>query len=107
MTHGALPHGQAVAIGVAIDTLYSGCSGLMQMSEARRVIAVLRALGLPVTHVLLADIDAIMAGLAEFREHLGGQLTITLLRRIGDPVNVHSIEPAHLRSAIAMAAIEA
>jgi 3-dehydroquinate synthase len=77
------------------------------MSEARRVIAVLRALGLPVTHVLLADIDAIMAGLAEFREHLGGQLTITLLRGIGDPVNVHSIEPAHLRSAIAMAAIEA
>ena len=107
MTHGALPHGQAVAIGVAIDTLYSGCSGLMEMNDARRVIAVLRALGLPVTHMLLTDIDAIMAGLTEFREHLGGQLTITLLRGIGDPVNVHSIDPVHLRSAITMAAIDA
>jgi 3-dehydroquinate synthase len=103
MTNGTLPHGQAVAIGVAIDTLYSECAGLLPTPEARRVIAVLRALDLPVTHPLLANLDGIVAGLAEFREHLGGQLTITLLRGIGDPIDVHSIDPTILGAAIALA----
>ena len=102
MTNGVLPHGQAVAIGVAIDTLYSECAGLMPSQEACRVLAVLRALDLPVTHPLLADLDGIIAGLAEFREHLGGRLTITLLRGIGDPVDVHTIDPATLAAAISL-----
>lgn len=107
MTSGALPHGQAVAIGVAIDTLYSECAGMMRSEDARRVIAVLRALALPVTHPLLTDIDRVFAGLAEFREHLGGRLTITLLRGIGDPVDVHSIDPNILRTAIALTSRDA
>jgi 3-dehydroquinate synthase len=107
MTNGALPHGQAVAIGVAIDTLYSECAGLMPSQEARRVLAVLRALDLPVTHPLLADLDGIVAGLAEFREHLGGRLTITLLRGIGDPVDVHTIDPATLAAAISLTSRDA
>lgn len=102
MTNGVLPHGQAVAIGVAIDTLYSECAGLMPSQEACRVLAVLRALDLPVTHPLLVDLDGIIAGLAEFREHLGGRLTITLLRGIGDPVDVHTIDPATLAAAISL-----
>jgi 3-dehydroquinate synthase len=107
MTNGALPHGQAVAIGVAIDTLYSECAGLMPSQEARRVLAVLRALDLPVTHPLLADLDGIVAGLAEFREHLGGRLTITLLRGIGDPVDVHTIDPATLAAAVSLTSRDA
>lgn len=107
MTNGVLPHGQAVAIGVAIDTLYSECAGLMPSQEARRVLAVLRALGLPVTHPLLADLDGIIAGLAEFREHLGGRLTITLLRGIGDPVDVHTIDPATVAAAISLTSRDA
>jgi 3-dehydroquinate synthase len=107
MTNGALPHGQAVAIGVAIDTLYSECAGLMPTQEARRVLAVLRALDLPVTHPLLADLDGIVAGLAEFREHLGGQLTITLLRGIGDPVDVHTIDPSTLAAAVSLTSRDA
>ena len=107
MTNGVLPHGQAVAIGVAIDTLYSECAGLMPSQEARRVLAVLRALDLPVTHPLLADLDGIIAGLAEFREHLGGRLTITLLRGIGDPVDVHTIDSATLAAAILLTSRDA
>jgi 3-dehydroquinate synthase len=107
MTNGVLPHGQAVAIGVAIDTLYSECAGLMPTQEARRVLAVLRALDLPVTHPHLADLDGIIAGLAEFREHLGGRLTITLLRGIGDPVDVHTIDPATLAAAISLTSRDA
>jgi 3-dehydroquinate synthase len=104
MTGGELPHGQAVAIGVAVDTAYSARIGLMDMVDARRVIGVLRALGLETTHERLSDLDATIAGLEEFREHLGGELTITLLRGIGAPLEVHSMDHAVLRAAVAMAA---
>jgi 3-dehydroquinate synthase len=103
MTDGELPHGQAVAIGVAVDTAYSACAGLLDEGAAHRVIAVLRALGLPTTHGLFADPDAVMAGLEEFREHLGGRLTITLLRGIGSPVDVHAMDAATLQRALAVA----
>jgi 3-dehydroquinate synthase len=103
MSDGELPHGQAVAIGVAADTAYSACAGLLDEGLADRVIRVLRELGLPTTHEFLADSDAVMAGLEEFREHLGGQLTITLLRGIGSPVDVHAMDAAMLKRALALA----
>ncbi len=101
LTDGALPHGQAVAIGVAVDTAYSACAGLLPHAEAARAVAALRALGLPTTHELLADHAALAAGLDEFREHLGGRLTITLLRGIGSPVDVHDLDRRTLAEAIA------
>jgi len=33
----------------------------------------------------------VLGGLNEFREHLGGELTITLLREIGRGVEVHEV----------------
>ena len=104
LTDGELPHGQAVAIGVAVDTAYSASAGLMPLAEAQRVIALLRALGLPTSHALLDDRATVLRGLEEFREHLGGQLTITLLRGIGDPVDVHELDGVRLSDAVAMAA---
>ena len=56
-----------------------------------RVVDVLRRLGLPVHHPALAD-DRILDGLEEFREHLGGRLTVTLLDGIGRPVDVHEMD---------------
>ncbi len=40
------------------------------------------------------------AGLDEFREHLGGQLTILLLQDIGVGINVHHIDEALLDQCI-------
>jgi 3-dehydroquinate synthase len=101
MTDGALPHGQAVAIGIAVDTAYAANAGMLAPADADRVMSVLRALSLPTSHPLLAQPDALVAGLDEFREHLGGRLTITLLRGIGDPVDVHEVDESLLRGAIA------
>ena len=103
LTHGQLAHGQAVSIGVAVDTLYSACAGMLPMSEAHRVLHTLHALGLPVSHALLADAAPLAAGLEEFREHLGGRLTLTLLTGIGAPVDVHQLDHALLARAARMA----
>jgi 3-dehydroquinate synthase len=87
-----LPHGEAVAIGVALDCAYSMLAGMLPEPEFDRVVSCLRALGLPVWHPALADTARLMRGLDEFREHLGGQLTVTLLRGIGSPEDVHAME---------------
>ena len=44
---------------------------------------------------------AVLEGLREFREHLGGELTITLLSGIGVGVEVHEIDEAMMLQAIA------
>jgi 3-dehydroquinate synthase len=104
LTDGELPHGQAVSIGVAVDTMYSVHAGLLDPSAGARVLGVLRALGLPTSHPLLADLSAVESGLEEFREHLGGRLTVTLLRGIGESVDVHAVDAGTLRRAVDAAA---
>jgi 3-dehydroquinate synthase len=94
-----LRHGEAVAIGVALDTVYSSLAGDLTGPEADRVLAVLRTLGFELDHPLLDD-PRLLDGLEEFREHLGGGLTISLLHAIGDAYDAHAIDPAVVRLAI-------
>jgi 3-dehydroquinate synthase len=42
----------------------------------------------------------VLEGLEEFREHLGGELTITLLSDIGRGLEVHSMEIEQVRQAL-------
>ena len=91
-----ISHGAAVAIGIALDVIYSMASGLLDESDCRRVLACLNGIGLALYDESLADHDALLTGLAEFREHLGGRLTITLLEGVGRPVEVHEIDRARM-----------
>lgn len=105
LTSGALRHGEAVAIGIAIDTRYSVATGLLPAAAGNEVIELLRAVGLPTWDAALGQrgVDgkrAVLAGLDEFREHLGGELTITLLSAIGRGVEVHVIDGVRLAAAI-------
>jgi 3-dehydroquinate synthase len=92
-------HGEAVAIGVALDVVYSAMSGRLAGSDAARVVAVLEQLGFNLYDPALND-PALFDGLEEFREHLGGRLTITLLERIGHAVDVHEVDRVRLADAI-------
>src|SRR4051812_13374959 len=96
LTSHQLRHGEAVAIGIALDATYSHLSGFLAEGDWRRIIALLQALRLAVytpelTH-RIGEQPAILAGLDEFREHLGGRLTIMLLRAIGVPFDAHEID---------------
>jgi 3-dehydroquinate synthase len=100
-----LRHGEAVAIGIAIDTRYSVLAGLLPAGADLRVRALLERLGFCLWHETCDARRAgrqrlLLAGLEEFREHLGGELTITLLSGIGTSVDVHTMDHELLDQAI-------
>jgi len=89
-------HGEAVAIGVALDVIYSRRMGWLDARSAERVLSLLEQLGFELfaSELTLADSQGnlvVLNGLEEFREHLGGQLTVTMLRSIGDGFEVHEM----------------
>jgi 3-dehydroquinate synthase len=92
MTGFALRHGEAVAIGIAIDTVYASLALGLDPSVADRVLACLVQLGFALDHPQLGDSTQLLAGLEEFRQHLGGRLTLTMLQGIGQPTEVHEID---------------
>jgi 3-dehydroquinate synthase len=100
-----IPHGEAVAIGIALDVIYSRNIGLLDKKSCERILRLLQQLGfnLFADELLKADANKhlqILTGLEEFREHLGGELTITLLKEIGYGVEVHEMNPQKIIEAI-------
>jgi 3-dehydroquinate synthase len=101
-----LGHGEAVAIGIALDTVYAAHTGLLRPETAARILRVLEQLGF---HLDAPELDArntegeraLLDGLDEFREHLGGQLTLTLLRDIGTAIEVHEYQRGRLDECVA------
>lgn len=94
-------HGEAVAIGIALDTMYSHLSGRLSKESSDRVIQLLLKIGLPITHPLvdLSKNQGVLDGLQEFREHLGGELTIMLLNEIGKGEEVHEMNVSTITEA--------
>lgn len=100
-----LRHGEAVAIGIALDVIYSRRAGYLDRESERRILALLELLGFDLFANELLHVDSnncsiLLTGLEEFREHLGGELTITLLRGIGHGFEVHEIDSAQMLQAI-------
>ena len=100
-----LRHGEAVAIGIALDVLYSVRQGLLARPAAERILSLLEGLGFTLFDPELKSVAAsgelgVLEGLEEFREHLGGELTITLLSDIGRGVEVHSMDIRHVRQSL-------
>jgi len=105
LTGHAVRHGEAVAIGIALDTRYSVRKGLLGEGNDERVCRLLERLGFRLWHPMLEErLDdgrlAVLAGLEEFREHLGGQLTITLLTGIGTGHEVNEMDTAAIEECL-------
>ncbi|PRY09692.1 3-dehydroquinate synthase [Pontibacter ummariensis] len=101
-----LRHGEAVAIGMALDVTYSMLKGMLTREEAEDVLQLLEELGFELYVPQLSQREAgsdqlsVIKGLQEFREHLGGKLTIMLLNKIGEGVEVHHMDEPLLRQAV-------
>ncbi len=101
----SLGHGQSVSIGIALDSYYAMRQGLLSQQEFERILAALKSCGLPIWSDLLTKRTTdgtleILAGLREFREHLGGALNVTLPDGIGGKVEVHEMNPLLVQEAI-------
>lgn len=99
LTAGEIRHGEAVAVGIALDSLYSCRLGLISQMELRRIIATLEEIGFALYHPALSAIDVERA-LREFREHLGGDLNIPLLKGIGNRVDHANVDVTLYRRCI-------
>lgn len=94
-----LRHGEAVAIGITLDCLYAQKIGLLSESELTDIINLFRITGFPLDKQSLHQLN-IAEALNEFKEHLGGQLSITLLNKIGEPFEANHIEVAQMQEAL-------
>ena len=83
-------HGEAVAIGIALDSTYSFLQGRISEADLNRIINLMKTLGFVLFAPELQG-ESLIKGLKEFQEHLGGQLTITLLEKLGKGLEVHEM----------------
>ncbi|TXD77055.1 3-dehydroquinate synthase [Algoriphagus ratkowskyi] len=84
-------HGEAVAIGIALDSTYSYLKGWISEADLLRIITVFKTLGFELFAPELGG-ENLIKGLQEFQEHLGGQLTIMLLKALGNGEEVHEMD---------------
>jgi 3-dehydroquinate synthase len=73
---------------------------MLDDAAAQQVLTTLRDIGFVLDDPALDPLDVERA-LNEFREHLGGQLCITLLKRIGEGVEVDRIDSAAMNDCVA------
>jgi len=105
LSHHRLRHGEAVAVGMALDGVYANALGLLGDADIERIMQLLLTLGFNLCPPELALRDAqgrssVLLGLEEFRQHLGGQLSIPMLCRIGESVDLHEIDNAKMEAAL-------
>ena len=105
LTQHELRHGEAVAIGMALDARYAVQVGLLPKGTENRVCQLLENLGFQLWHPAMHEVSSkghllLTDGLREFREHLGGALSVTLLTSIGECVEVQEMNHQEIRQAI-------
>lgn len=106
LTNFDIRHGEAVAIGIALDVVYATKSGLLDQTACQRILDVISSYGFELFHKALLDDSgmkvnpALLAGIEEFREHLGGELCITLIDRIGHGLEVHDMDLTIIEEAV-------
>jgi 3-dehydroquinate synthase len=112
LTTNRLGHGEAVAIGIALDAHYSVLAGFLANGEDERIRRLLATLGFRLWDDALASRDKrgrllVLEGLREFKEHLGGELTVTFLGGIGVGLDQHAVHDDLVERAIGWLAQQA
>lgn len=101
MSRFQLLHGEAVAIGMAIDLLCASQLGFISRAEAKSIIQAMSQCGLPVYHPLLKeDLNGVLLGLEEFREHLGGRLTLAMPCPLGEKTDISQLDRTLVEKAV-------
>jgi 3-dehydroquinate synthase len=103
MSNYSLRHGEAVAKGIALDVTYAHLIDLISETSLKRILNVMQQIGFDL-HIPVAndaDMAALLVGIQEFQEHLGGELCITLITGIGVKHDVNVIDMPVMKKAVA------
>jgi 3-dehydroquinate synthase len=97
-------HGEAVAVGMAIDLIYARRVGLLPEPVAERILGIIQRLGFelfaPVLQIRRSTgPQDMLDGLEEFREHMGGRLSIPMIRAPGQRLEVHEMHGPTVKAA--------
>jgi 3-dehydroquinate synthase len=86
-------HGEAVIMGMCLDAVYSNLIGKLSENEMMRLVNLSKKLQFKLFCSQMENNSGndLLSGLQEFREHLGGELTIMLLEKIGKGIEVHEV----------------
>jgi 3-dehydroquinate synthase len=100
-----ISHGEAVAAGVLLDSLYARSMGWITSQECESIDSGLRRSGFSLWFEEFNLRDSagercVFQGLRDFQEHLGGELCVTFPKGIGARFEVHEIDLAAMDSAI-------
>jgi 3-dehydroquinate synthase len=93
---------------MALDTIYAQLAGILDAKDSERIVSLIKNLQLP---VYLPELERtrndgtleLLAGLENFREHLGGLLCVTLPTEIGKTIEVNSMDESLIQKAIVKA----
>ncbi len=99
-----LSHGRAVAIGMALDLIYAQRMELLSEEALSEILELITAAGFALYDPALSERDdagalTLIQGLEDFREHLGGALTITLVTSPGTAIEVHTMDTSVIAAA--------
>jgi 3-dehydroquinate synthase len=105
-----LRHGEAVAIGIALDSIYSYLADLLSAADLHDIIQLIQTLGFKIyipeltagMETTSTKPDSLLSGLQEFREHLGGNLTVMMLKKIGHGIEVNHMQAERIKEAVIM-----
>nr|YP_010478810.1 hypothetical protein N4K71_pgp084 [Neustupella aerophytica]UVI61115.1 hypothetical protein [Neustupella aerophytica] len=99
LTNYRVRHGEAVAIGIALDTTYSYLMGFLSKEDWQKILNTIANIGFELFIPELAEFaqnpdqkQKVLTALDDFQQHLGGKLTIILLKEIGSIIEVNEID---------------
>jgi 3-dehydroquinate synthase len=101
-----VPHGHAVAIGMALETRVGEAAGITAAGTAARIGRLLAAFGLPVARPDDLALDAILAAARTDKKARAGAVRFALPRALGEPARAadgawtHAVADAAVRAAL-------
>ncbi len=100
-----ISHGEAVATGLLLDAIYASHQGWLAVRHVTALRDALHTIGFPLVYPELqqraADGSlALLGGLDDFREHLGGALCVTFPRGLGRKQEVQEIDRVLMQRAV-------
>ncbi len=105
LSHFRISHGEAVACGILLDSIYAQMQGWITDKELALIHSSLQRSGFP---LWIEELDArdpagerlVFGGLRDFQEHLGGELCVTFPSGIGARQEVHTIDLTMMDAAV-------